>query len=212
MVSGIAAVSVPGTPRFWATTLLRRSLLCGAPAYDARQRFRRVCVPGKRHVKGKHQSVCGKSAAGQSHPLLDAGTNWYDAKAEIDFLLEEENRFSLRITPLNGGEIRDVEIALTGLPQRPARTTRIHLQIDMADLTTLRLNMEDFGFGEFFPATHQFWEKTISIGEKDTAAGSSTAAQASAGADTTDTATVASEQSAAGADAKSAAPPVLAES
>ncbi len=84
-------------------------------------------------------------------PLLDAGTNWYDAKAEIDFLLEEENRFSLRITPLNGGEIRDVEIALTGLPQRPARTTRIHLQIDMADLTTLRLNMEDFGFGEFFP-------------------------------------------------------------
>ena len=105
-----------------------------------------------------------------------------------------------------------MEIALTGLPQRPARTTRIHLQIDMADLTTLRLNMEDFGFGEFFPATHQFWEKTISIGEKDTAAGSSTAAQASAGADTTDTATVASEQSAAGADAKSAAPPVLAES
>ena len=146
------------------------------------------------------------------HPLLDAGTNWYDAKAEIDFLLEEENRFSLRITPLNGGEIRDVEIALTGLPQRPARTTRIHLQIDMADLTTLRLNMEDLGFGEFFPATHQFWENTISIGQPDTAAGSSTAAQALAGADTTDTATVASEQSAAGADAKSAAPPVLAES
>ena len=51
-------------------------------------------------------------------PLLDAGTNWYDAKAEIDFLLEEENRFSLRITPLNGGEIRDVEIALTGLPKQ----------------------------------------------------------------------------------------------
>ena len=73
-----------------------------------------------------------------------------------------------------------MEIALTGLPQRPARTTRIHLQIDMADLTTLRLNMEDFGFGEFFPATHQFWEKTISIGQPDTAAGSSTAAQASA--------------------------------
>ena len=108
-----------------------------------------------------------KRGQDSGHPLLDAGTNWYYAKAEIDFLLEEENRLSLRITPLNGGEIRDVEIALTGLPQRPARTTRIHLQIDMADLTTLRLNMEDFGFGEFFPATHQFWEKTISIGEKE---------------------------------------------
>ena len=165
MVSGIAAVSVPGTPGVSGQQPLQQgSLLCGAPAYDARQRFRRVCVLGKDMLKANISLYVEKRGQDSCHPLLDAGTNWYDAKAEIDFLLEEENRFSLRITPLNGGEIRDVEIALTGLPQRPARTTRIHLQIDMADLTTLRLNMEDFGFGEFFPATHQFWEKTISIG------------------------------------------------
>ena len=66
MVSGIAAVSVPGTPGVSGQQPLQQgSLLCGAPAYDARQRFRRVCVPGKRHVKGKHQSVCGKARAGQ---------------------------------------------------------------------------------------------------------------------------------------------------
>lgn len=181
MVSGIAAVSVPGTPGISGQQPLQQgSLLCGPSAYDTRQRFRRVCVPRKRYVKGEHQSVCGKAWADSCQPLLDAGTNWYDAKAEIDFLLEEENRFSLRITPLNGGEIRDVEIALTGLPQRPARTTRIHLQIDMADLTTLRLNMEDFGFGEFFPATHQFWEKTISIGEKEKETAPTTSTTASA--------------------------------
>ena len=197
---------------------LGNNLYSKGACYAARQRMTPGSVSedyvflGKDMLKANISLYVEKRGQDSCHPLLDAGTNWYDAKAEIDFLLEEENRFSLRITPLNGGEIRDVEIALTGLPQRPARTTRIHLQIDMADLTTLRLNMEDFGFGEFFPATHQFWEKTISIGQPDTAAGSSTAAQASAGADTTDTATVASEQSAAGADAKSAAPPVLAES
>lgn len=197
---------------------LGNNLYSKGACYAARQRMTPGSVSegyvflGKDMLKANISLYVEKRGQDSFHPLLDAGTNWYDAKAEIDFLLEEENRFSLRITPLNGGEIRDVEIALTGLPQRPARTTRIHLQIDMADLTTLRLNMEDFGFGEFFPATHQFWEKTISIGQPDTAAGSSTAAQASAGADTTDTATVASEQSAAGADAKSAAPPVLAES
>ena len=197
---------------------LGNNLYSKGACYAARQRMTPGSVSegyvflGKDMLKANISLYVEKRGQDSCHPLLDAGTNWYDAKAEIDFLLEEENRFSLRITPLNGGEIRDVEIALTGLPQRPARTTRIHLQIDMADLTTLRLNMEDFGFGEFFQATHQFWEKTISIGQPDTAAGSSTAAQASAGADTTDTATVASEQSAAGADAKSAAPPVLAES
>ena len=152
-------------------------------------------------------------------PLLDAGTNWYDAKKEIDFLLEEENSFSLRITPLNGGEIRDVEIALAGLPMRPARTTRIRLQIDMTDLTTLRLNMEDLGFGEFFAATHQFWEETISIGQPDVA-GSSAATKAAeldteenvdmAGSSTvTPDATV--PDVVADADAKSAAPPDLTE-
>ena len=135
---------------------------------------------GKDMLKANISLYVEKREQDSCHPLLDAGTNWYDAKAEIDFLLEEENRFSLRITPLNGGEIRDVEIALTGLPQRPARTTRIHLQIDMADLTTLRLNMEDFGFGEFFPATHQFWEKTISIGEKEKEAAPTTSTTASA--------------------------------
>lgn len=197
---------------------LGNNLYSKGACYAARQRMTPGSVSegyvflGKDMLKANISLYAEKRGQDSCQPLLDAGTNWYDAKAEIDFLLEEENRFSLRITPLNGGEIRDVEIALTGLPQRPVRTTRIHLQIDMADLTTLRLNMEDFGFGEFFPATHQFWEKTISIGQPDTAAGSSTAAQASAGADTTDTATVASEQSAAGADAKSAAPPVLAES
>ena len=109
---------------------------------------------GKDMLKANISLYVEKRGQDSCQPLLDAGTNWYDAKTEIDFLLEEENRFSLRITPLNGGEIRDVEIALTGLPQRPARTTRIHLQIDL-------------GFGEFFPATHQFWEKTISIGQKE---------------------------------------------
>ena len=50
------------------------------------------------------------------------------------------------------------EAAIRGHKKRLAQAEKrlgIHLQIDMADLTTLRLNMEDFGFGEFFPATHQ---------------------------------------------------------
>lgn len=93
--------------------------------------------------------------------LLDAGVNWYEAKKECDFLLEEKNTFSLRITPLNGKEVREVLVTLNGLPIRPARTTRIHMKVDMTDVQTVRISMEDLGFGEFFPASHKFWEETF---------------------------------------------------
>lgn len=95
--------------------------------------------------------------------LLDAGVNWYEAQKECEFLLEEKNTFSLRITPLNGKEVREVSVTLNGLPARPARTTRIRMKVDMTDAVTVRISMEDLGFGEFFPATHKFWEETFEL-------------------------------------------------
>lgn len=95
--------------------------------------------------------------------LLDAGTNWYEAKKECEFLLEEENGFTLRITPLNGKEVREVVVTLKGLAKRPPRMTRIRMRMDMTDVETVRISMEDLGFGEFYPATHQFWEETFSL-------------------------------------------------
>lgn len=95
--------------------------------------------------------------------LLDAGVNWYEAGGEWDFLLEKKNAFSLKITPLNGKEAREVLVTLAGLPARPARTARIHMKVDMTDRETVRISMEDLGFGEFFPATHKFWEESFRI-------------------------------------------------
>lgn len=95
--------------------------------------------------------------------LLDGGTNWYEASRELDFLLEEENCFSLRITPLDGSQIRELQVNLNGLPLRPSRCSRIHLRVDMTDVRTVRIGMEDLGFGEFFPATHRFWEESFEI-------------------------------------------------
>ena len=62
----IACITDAGTPGISGQQPLQQgSLLCGPSAYDTRQRFRRVCVPRKRYVKGEHQSVCGKAWAGQ---------------------------------------------------------------------------------------------------------------------------------------------------
>ena len=99
--------------------------------------------------------------------LLDAGVNWYDARRECDFLLNEDHSFSLRITPLTGREVKEVAVTLDGVPERPARTTRIHLTVFLSDADTVQLKMEDMGFGEMFPASHKIWEEAFSLKEEN---------------------------------------------
>ncbi len=109
---------------------------------------------------GMHVSRRGEDAY---LALLDAGVNWYDAGKECEFLLEEENVFTLRITPLDGRDVREVRVTLSGLPERPARASRIHMKMEMTDAGTVHVSLEDLGFGEFFPATHRFWEESFSL-------------------------------------------------
>ncbi len=95
--------------------------------------------------------------------LLDAGMNWFDAKGECDFLLGEDRSFSLRLTPLQGKAVKEVIVTLDGVPERPPRTTRIHLSVSCPDARTVKLRMEDKGFGELFPASARVWEERLPL-------------------------------------------------
>lgn len=105
--------------------------------------------------------------------LLDAGENWYDARAEYELYLVEKNLIAIQITPLvpiellydrvENGRVREEKIILDDMPERPKGTTRIRLRVSMTDVTHVMLEIEDLGFGEIFPATHQTWNKRITI-------------------------------------------------
>ncbi|MBD5461083.1 MAG: hypothetical protein HDR26_09115 [Lachnospiraceae bacterium] len=95
--------------------------------------------------------------------LLDAGTSWFEARRELDFLLESGCGFTVLITPLNGREVRTVEIRLEGIPERPEGTTRLRLAADMPDVCSVRLCIEDMGFGEIFPASGMQWTETLEV-------------------------------------------------
>lgn len=95
--------------------------------------------------------------------LLDAGQNWFDARKECEFILESDATFELRVTPLNGKDATVVEIMLEGLTERPEKTTRIHLDIYLKDVSTVVLHIEDKGFGEFFPATGKSWVEEFKV-------------------------------------------------
>lgn len=95
--------------------------------------------------------------------LLDAGQNWFDARKECEFILETDSTFELRVTPLNGKDATVVEIMLEGLAERPEKTTKIHMEIYLKDVSTVVLRMEDKGFGEFFPASGQSWVEEFKV-------------------------------------------------
>lgn len=97
------------------------------------------------------------------HVLLDAGTKWYNAEIEEDFILENGKEFSLVQTPVTGGETRSLTVHLDGIPDRPDRTTRIRVVLNMPQPDKLRVQVTDLGFGEIFPSDGGSWEETFSV-------------------------------------------------
>lgn len=95
--------------------------------------------------------------------LLDAGKNWYEVSKECDFILDREDTIQLQVTPVNGQNVRMAQIFLKGCPIRPARATRIHMEVRMLSETTLYTKVTDLGFGEFFPSSGMEWESEIEL-------------------------------------------------
>ncbi|MEG1848412.1 MAG: DUF5716 family protein, partial [Lachnospiraceae bacterium] len=95
--------------------------------------------------------------------LLDAGENWYDAGKKIDFMLEGGNVIPLQITSLQQGTSKTADFILSGLPMRPKKTTRIHMEIHLQSESILQIKAVDMGFGELFPSSKQEWTEEIAL-------------------------------------------------
>ena len=53
--------------------------------------------------------------------------------------------------------------SLEGLPERPARTTRLNVHIEMTAVDQAAITVEDMGFGELFPSSGKAWTHNISV-------------------------------------------------
>lgn len=99
-------------------------------------------------------------------PLLDAGTNWYDACAQVSFLMEETECIELLVTPIDGSGAYVERVLLPELPQRPWRGYRMSLVAQMQSETGLHLTIEDEGFGEFYEKLPVGISYDLTLGEK----------------------------------------------
>lgn len=97
------------------------------------------------------------------YAILDAGTNWYEAELEFDVILESGNTLDFVITPLTGGNVTSRILTLEGLPERPERTTRLNIHIEMTAVDKAAVTIEDMGFGELFPSSGKAWTQMITV-------------------------------------------------
>ena len=99
--------------------------------------------------------------------LLNGGENWFDSKKSVDLIIDRGNSFTVTITPLDGRNVRKVEIVLDGLKDHEPKTVRIRVEALMESEERLRLNVTDMGFGDFFPGSDQLFTQIISLSEAD---------------------------------------------
>lgn len=95
--------------------------------------------------------------------IMDGGVNWYDAKKEFDIILETGDSVAILLTPLNGGEPREISVVLDGIPERENWTSRLRVKAQMLSRTQFRVHVTDMGFGDIFASSGTEWEKRIEI-------------------------------------------------
>jgi len=99
--------------------------------------------------------------------LLNGGDGWFDAKKTVDIILDKGNSFTLTVTPLDGRNVRKIEIVLDGLKEHEPKTVRIRLEAFMESEDCLRINMTDLGFGEFSPGSDQLFTQKIQLSDNE---------------------------------------------
>lgn len=95
--------------------------------------------------------------------LVDAGVNWYEAVAKCDFILAGEPVVPIIVTPLDGKDVRTVNIELAGLPIRPAKATRLSVKISFKSEHTVVIRVYDLGFGEMYLSSGKVWDEEIEL-------------------------------------------------
>ena len=65
------------------------------------------------------------------------------------------------MTPLDGKGAETIDVELSGLPDRPPKASRLRLDVSFESERRMKIQVEDLGFGEFYPSTGRKWEKII---------------------------------------------------
>lgn len=95
--------------------------------------------------------------------LSKAGTNWYEAGAKVECIVDNLDSVQLELNPVISNISRTAIIGLESLPKRPNKTTRIQISIAYTSCNVCNIEIKDLGFGEFYPPSDVIIRETLDI-------------------------------------------------
>lgn len=95
--------------------------------------------------------------------VVPAGSNWYEAKATVDFILDDTHSVDFTVTPIQLGAQKRYSVSLDEFPARPNKTTRVQVVVSFISDNKMTVRVIDKGFGEFFPASGQMVRQDFTI-------------------------------------------------
>ncbi len=98
--------------------------------------------------------------------LIQAGRNWFENSVSLELIPDGREDITVTVAPMSGNRRQQLHLPLTNLPERPNRATRLRISAECTSAEEGRITVEDLGFGELFPATHQTWTGTVSLREE----------------------------------------------
>lgn len=111
-----------------------------------------------RHNIGMDLMINGSPAY---YAMIGAGVNWYEAAKDCELILDETKELTFVVSNMEDGQRQRYTMPLPGLPDRPNKTTRIHLHLEYESPKTCSIRVEDMGFGEMFPSSGKVWHETM---------------------------------------------------
>jgi hypothetical protein len=103
-----------------------------------------------RHTIGVISREAGKP---RYVPIASIGKEWYNSGGDMDIILDKSRKVEFFYHNSMENEMESVSCEILDLPDRPAKTTRIHIHVDFTSESTGVILLTDMGFGDMFPAT-----------------------------------------------------------
>lgn len=146
---------------FWGNNLFAKGACYGAKEKLENKKLKGYLYLSNALVQtniGMEMMIMGSPAY---YPLIEAGNNWYECKAECEFLLDEKRELVFLVSRMGEKGKKKVAMSLPGLPVRPAKATRIRLKLEYVSREECIIQAEDLGFGEMFLSGRKVWTETM---------------------------------------------------
>lgn len=148
---------------FYGNNLYVKGACYGAKEYAEEKKLKDYLYLGKDLVRANVGMEMITQGMKVYYPLVAAGVNWFEAGRECEFILDGTGELVFLVSSMEGGERKAYSMDLPGLPKRPNRTTRLHLDIQCESPKCCAIRVCDMGFGEMYPSTQTVWTETIEL-------------------------------------------------